>query len=70
MKDSEYEKMSPARKQFFNEVLSVFIRWYEESDLDDESMAETASYAVDRFFDIDIAFDADFDPEDGEEDSI
>jgi hypothetical protein len=67
MSEEEYESMRPACKQFFNEILSVFIRWYEESDLDDEEMAQAASYAVDRFFDLEVAFEADFDLDDDDE---
>ena len=39
------------------------MRWYEESDMDDEEMADVASYAVDRFFGMDVDFSADFDLE-------
>jgi len=62
--DDEYlNSLTPVQRQYLNEVMSVFMRWYEESDMEDEEMADVASYAVDRFFGMDVDFSADFDLE-------
>ena len=58
------EPEGPA-EQFANELMSVFIRWYEESDLDDDDMAEAALQVIDQFcgksldFESDMSFDDD-----------
>jgi len=58
--DEYLNSLTPVQRQYLNEVMSVFMRWYEESDMDDEEMADVASYAVDRFFGMDVDFSADF----------
>lgn len=50
-----------AKKQFENELSAVFVRWWEESDLDEADMAEIAMLVVDRFCDTDVEFEMDFD---------
>tara|TARA_B100001094_G_scaffold330316_1_gene395234 strand:+ start:412 stop:609 length:198 start_codon:yes stop_codon:yes gene_type:complete len=52
--------------QFANELMSVFIRWYEESDLDDEEMAVAAGQVIDQFCGTEVDFDSEipFDEED------
>jgi len=50
-----------AKKQFENELSAVFVRWWEESDLDEAEMAEVAMLVVDRFCDTDVEFEMDFD---------
>ena len=50
-----------AEKQFENELSAVFVRWWEESDLDEAEMAEVAMLVVDRFCDTDVEFEMDFD---------
>ena len=49
---------APAQ-QFANELLSVFMRWYEESDLDDDDMAEVALSVIDQFCGSGVEFDSD-----------
>ena len=50
-------------KQFENELSAVFVRWWEESDIDDLDMARIAVKVVDRFCDIDIEYDPINDPD-------
>ena len=50
-------------KQFENELSAVFVRWWEESDIDDLDMARIAVKVVDRFCNIDIEYDSSNDPE-------
>ena len=45
-------------KQFENELSAVFVRWWEESDIDDLDMARIAVKVVDRFCSIDIEYDS------------
>lgn len=60
-------------KQFENELSAVFVRWWEESDIDDLDMARIAVKVVDRFCSIDIEYDSsndsefEFEPEDYDE---
>tara|TARA_Y100001963_G_scaffold62257_1_gene86887 strand:- start:1917 stop:2108 length:192 start_codon:yes stop_codon:yes gene_type:complete len=54
-----------AQQQFANELLAVFMRWYEESDLDDQDMYEVGIHVLDQFCGTSLDFDSDFDlPED------
>lgn len=48
-------------EQFETELSSVFMRWYEESDLTEVQMAEIAMEVIDRFCDTEIEFEMDFD---------
>lgn len=50
-------------KQFENELSAVFVRWWEESDIDDLDMARIAVKVVDRFCSIDIEYDSSNDPD-------
>ena len=54
-----------AKKQFENELSAVFVRWWEESDLDELEMARIAVIVVDRFCSVDIEYE--FEPEDLED---
>lgn len=64
-----------AEKQFENELSSVFVRWWEESDLDELEMARIAVKVVDRFCNVDIEYEGlddedmeiEFEPEDIED---
>ena len=66
--------MNP-EKQFENELSSVFVRWWEESDLDEMDMARIAVKVVDRFCSVDIEYEGlddedmeiEFEPEDIED---
>ena len=53
------EDIGPAKK-FEKELASVFVRWWEESDLEDHEMAVIALQVTDRFCSTDIEFEADF----------
>tara|TARA_R100000152_G_C6679988_1_gene114099 strand:- start:99 stop:308 length:210 start_codon:yes stop_codon:yes gene_type:complete len=53
-------------EMFTNELSAVFVRWYEESDLDDLTMAQVAIDVIERFCGTDVEFEPDFDF--GEED--
>ena len=55
----ESDDTSEALRKFVTEVVSVFMRWYEESDLEDEAMLSGATYAIERFFGTDVEFEAD-----------
>ena len=53
------------QQQFANELLAVFIRWYEESDLEDQEMYDVATQVMEQFCGTNLEFDSDFDlPED------
>ena len=52
------QDLGPAQK-FERELASVFVRWWEESDLDDHEMAEIALAVTDRFCSTDIEFESD-----------
>jgi len=66
--------MNP-EKQFENELSAVFVRWWEESDIDEMDMARIAVKVVDRFCSVDIEYeglddddvDIEFEPEDIED---
>ena len=66
--------MTP-KKQFENELSAVFVRWWEESDLDEMDMARIAVKVVDRFCSVDIEYEGlddedmeiEFEPEDIED---
>ena len=44
---------------FEKELSAVFVRWWEESDLEDHEMAEIAVTVIERFCDTDIEFEPD-----------
>jgi len=60
------KNLSP-QKQFENEVSALFMRWWEESDLDEEDMAQAAITVIERFCDTSVEFEADFEIEFEEE---
>ena len=47
-------------EQFENELSALFVRWWEESDLDEEEMALAAVNVIERFCDTSVEFEADF----------
>lgn len=55
-------------QMFENELSSVFIRWYEESDLDELQMSHVAIGVIERFCDTSVEFDSDIDLSDLEDD--
>lgn len=55
----------PAEK-FAHEIVAVCTRWWEESDLDDETMYKYGEAALKAFTDAEITFDADFEMDEDE----
>lgn len=47
-------------EMFEHELSAVFVRWWEESDLDELQMSEIAIGVIERFCDTTVEFDADF----------
>ncbi len=52
---------------FEHELSAVFVRWWEESDLDETEMAELAIGVNERFRDASVQFEPDFDLDELEE---
>jgi hypothetical protein len=50
-----------AVKQFSNELLAVFTRWFEESDLDEFDMECAAANVIEEFCGTTLGFDSDID---------
>jgi hypothetical protein len=48
-------------QMFEHELSAVFVRWWEESDLDETEMAELAIGVIERFCDTSVEFEPDFD---------
>ena len=67
MTTPDYEDEEGPAQQFANELMSVFMRWYEESDLDDDDMANAANFVIHEFSGKNLEFKPDFDLEDDEE---
>ena len=63
---SPYDSEDPAVKQFKNELLAVFKRWYEESDLDDFDMECAATEVIESFCGTSLEFESDMDWDDDE----
>jgi hypothetical protein len=66
MKRKKPKKEASPQKQFENELSGVFLRWWEESDLDEQDMAQAAIAVIERFCDTAVEFECDFDLEDDE----
>ena len=49
-----------AEEMFEHELSAVFVRWWEESDLDELQMSKIAIEVIERFCDTTVEFDADF----------
>ena len=60
------EKQRTPAEMFEHELSAVFIRWWEESDLDEAEMAEISLIVVERFCDTTVEFEADFELDDDE----
>lgn len=52
-------KVTP-EEQFENEMSAVFVRWWEESDLDELQMSQIAIEVIERFCDTTVEFEPDF----------
>ena len=59
-------KITP-EEQFDTEISAVFIRWFEESDLDEVEMSKIAYQVIERFCDTEVEFEMDFDLDDVDE---
>ena len=57
-------KSTPPLEQFKTEIKAVFLRWWEESDLDEEDMAVAIIEVTEDFCDTSVDFEADFDLDD------
>ena len=60
------EKQKTPAEMFEHELSAVFIRWWEESDLDEAEMAEISLVVVERFCDTTVEFESDIELEDDE----
>jgi hypothetical protein len=60
------EEIGPG-EQFYNEIYNVFLRWWEESDLDEDDMRAISMQAVEKFCDNSVQFDSDIDLSDVED---
>jgi len=56
-----------AKEMFKREISAVFVRWWEESDLDEVEMAEAAMDVIDKFAESSVEFDAEFNIGENEE---
>ena len=63
----DYEDAEGPAQQFANELMSVFMRWYEESDLDDDDMANTANFVIHEFCSKNMEFTPDFNLDDDDD---
>ncbi len=52
--------MKRPEEMFEHELSAVFVRWWEESDLDELQMSQIAINVIERFCDTTVEFDADF----------
>lgn len=54
-------------QMFADELSAVFVRWYEESDLDEEEMGSVALKVIEGFCDTTVGFTPDFDLDDDDD---
>ena len=59
--------MEADAEKFKNEVHSVLLRWWEESDLDELDMGQVLLQLVEEFCESSVEFEADFDLDEEEE---
>ena len=70
------ELPKPPGEMFRHELSAVFVRWWEESDIDDLKMAQIAMEVIEVFcgesveFEADFGFDEDDDEEGGENEDV
>ena len=55
-----------AEEMFKHELSAVFVRWWEESDLDELEMSRIAIEVTERFCSTELDFESDMDLEDDE----
>lgn len=59
--------MKTPEQMFEHELSAVFVRWWEEADMDDSQMAEIAMDVIERFCGESVEFEADFElPDEGD----
>ena len=66
MPKEEPVDIAPVDK-FKNEIYSVLLRWWEESDLDELDMGQAMLDLVDEFCETSVEFEADFNLDEDEE---
>ena len=52
--------MKTPEQMFEHELSAVFVRWWEEADIDDLQIAEVAMGVIERFCGESVEFDAEF----------
>ena len=62
------EDVKTPEEQFEHELSNVFVRWWEESDLDELEMSQIAIEVVERFCDTTVDFESDIDLSDMDDD--
>ena len=62
--------MKTAEEMFEHELSAVFVRWWEESDLDELEMSQVAIDVIERFCDTTVEFDADFHLDEEEQNNV
>ena len=55
-------------EMFEHELSAVFVRWWEESDLDEMEMSQLAVGVIERFCDTTVEFESDMDLSDIDDD--
>ena len=60
--------MKTPEEMFGHELSAVFVRWWEESDLDELQMSEIGMEVIERFCHSSVDFDSDFNIEESEDD--
>ena len=66
-KKAKAKKEEPPAEKFANEIVAVCTRWWEESDLDEETMYAYGEAALKAFTDAQVSFEADFELDEDEE---
>jgi|TARA_R110002167_G_scaffold265234_1_gene471927 hypothetical protein len=62
------KRQKTPEEQFDHELSSVFIRWWEESDLDELEMSRIAIEVTERFCDTTVDFESNIDLSDMDDD--
>ena len=62
--------MKSPGEMFEHELAAVFVRWWEESDLDELDMAHIAMKVIENFAESSVAFEADFHIDDVDEEDF
>ena len=62
------KKTNDPSEMFEHELSAVFVRWWEESDLDEIEMSDVAVGVIERFCDTSVEFESDIDLSDIDDD--